>query len=273
MSEIMAAFPAADSAALIKVGRKTVYRTPDGDMNRVTTILEALPKPFLVPWAANIEREAVLTAAVEVYIDPNFEGGPGEFRKSIEDRLGTARQHQKALEKGAEVGSFIHDEIQRRTRIMLGLPAAPPQEMPEAAMLGVMAWEDWFGKSGLKPFRCEQVVWDKDSKTCGTIDLLAFNEAGDLGVIDYKSSKGIYDSHHVQVAKYVQMACNFTPVTFANICRLPKSLDDKLFSNTGEVFEVKPLGEMYDRTLSLGELLRAFEAARTIYTLLTEKPA
>lgn len=272
MSEILAAFPAADAAGLVKVGRKTVYRTPEGDMNRCTSILEALPKPFLVPWAAGLERAVVLEAAADVFIDPEFKGdGPAAFIEEVERRMGPARAHQKTLEEAADIGSKIHNEIQRRTRLMLDLPAAPAETLPDAATLAVMAWEDWFKSSGLRPFRSEQVVWDSATKVAGTIDLLAFNRDGRLGIVDYKSSKGIYDSHHVQVAKYVQMASNFAPIEWADIVRLPKRYDDPFLTTPGSAFEVKPLGTLYDRKLTVTELLRVFEAARTIYELTMQK--
>lgn len=274
MTLVDSGFPDASLAFLSKKGRKTMYQTPDGFMNRCTTILDALPKQrFLTDWAARIEREAVVFAATQVFGE-GFEGGPVQFAEAVEARLGPAREHQKALEKGGELGTFAHQEIQRQTHEMLGLSVGPPVDMPSESQLAVMAWREWYDESGLKPLRCEQVVWDAISKVAGTIDNLSMNADGHLIVLDYKTSKGIYDEHHVQVAKYVQMARNFGYVEGALIVRLPKTLDDRLLTTNvlgSKPIEVKELGDLYDRTLTLEQLLRVFDSAQAVYELMIQK--
>lgn len=272
MSEILAAFPAPEVAYLVKVGRKNLYRTPDGDFQRCTSILEALPKQrFLVPWAANLERQAVIEAAGAVMAE-GVEGGIPEFMGAIEAKLGWAREHQKKLTEGGDIGTAAHNEIQRRTRLLLGLPAGPEVALRDESLWAVMAWEDWFKTAGLKPLRCEQTVWDKASGVAGTVDLLAFNDAGELGIVDYKTSKGIYDDHHVQVAKYCQMAGNFAEIQWANIVRTPKNVADP-------EFEVKTLGDLSwtgkdgrrtEKHVTLEQLLSVYEAAHTIYKTFIE---
>ena len=147
---------------------------------------------------------------------------------------------------------------------MLGLTAGPEPVIRDEAMVAVMAWQDWWKGSGLRPFRCEQVVWDKGLMVAGTVDLLALDEGGRLGIVDYKTSKGIYDSHHIQVAAYAHMARNFAEIEWCQIVRIPKSLDDP-------AFEVKQLGVLYDRTLTEDQLMDVFRAAATVYRTLVEK--
>lgn len=263
MSATISAFPDPSVAGLQKVGRKTLYRTPDGDFPRVTSILDALPKPFLVPWAARVEREACLAAAGSVYAD-GVEGGVQDFLDAVEARLGPAKEHQKQMQKAADIGTAAHEEIQRQTRKMLGLQHGPEVDLPDGALVAVMAWQDWLKGSGLTPFRTEQTVWCKELECAGTIDLLAFDPAGRLGIVDYKTSKGLYDSHHVQVATYGALARNFAPIEWSLLVRIPKDINDP-------AFEVKELGQMYDRTLTPEELVDVFRAARVIYRALVEK--
>lgn len=247
------------SVAPIIGGRSRRYRTPDGDFPSVTTILRVLGlgTEGLIAWSAREERKAVLEACGDVFSE-GIEGGPGEFIAAVEERIGAARQHQKLLAKAAEVGTSIHQEIQRRTRKMLGLPTGIEPPLSDPALWAVMAWEDWLKNSGLRPVRCEQPVWDKEQRYAGTIDLLAYDAEGRLGIVDYKSSKGIYDDHHIQVAAYAHAAKNFAPIEWNTIVRVPKNTDDPSF-------ETRPLGKLYDRVLTEESLYRVFVGARMVY--------
>lgn len=273
MNELLAAFPDPGVAPIVKRGRKQVYATPDGDFPRVTSILEALAKPFLVPWAAKQERTAVLEAVSRVLeqegrwldraIEDLTDGKPraeivAYMVQAVEDELGPAKAHQKQVQEAADIGTAIHQEIQRRTHAMLKLPHAAEAPLRDEVTWAVMAWEDWIKSSGIRPFRCEQPVWSVRLGVAGTVDLLAFDSASRLGIVDYKSSKGIYDSHHVQVATYCEMASEFAPIEWAKIVRVPKNVEDP-------AFEVKDLGELYDRTLTHQELVNVFRAASLIH--------
>ena len=79
-----------------------------------------------------------------------------------------------------------------------------------------------------------------------------------------KTSKGVYDSHHLQVAAYLHAGRNFAPLRWAKIVRLPKKIDDPNF-------EVVPLGKLYDRTLTEEELMEAFRSCLTLHRLLVGK--
>lgn len=262
------------SATQMMAGRSRRYRTPDGEFPSVTTILKVLglATEGLIKWSANEERKAVLEACAEVFAE-GVDGGPAEFADAVEQRIGKARAHQKQLTKGAEVGSAIHQEIQRQTMMMLGGPVTMPGPMPDAAQLAVMAWSDWLKDSGLRPFRAEQTVWDAELGYAGTIDLLAYDPNDDLILADYKSSKGIYDDFHLQVGAYLKAARNFAPVKRAIIVRFPKDLSDPIFKTAGPPIEVKELGQMYDRTLTEEQLYHAFTGAKMAWDMLIRKDA
>lgn len=279
-------FPDPGTAFLVQKGRGQVYRTPKGDYKRVTSVLESLPKQrFLVPWAADKERAACLEAARIVvqetaFLDIARAGGETTqqlaqgFVASMEDHLGPAREHQKLKEKGGDIGGEIHEEIQRRTRAMLGLEPGPEFQIRPEALLAVMAWEDWLKGSKLRPVACEQVVWSDELEVGGTVDLFALDERDRLGIVDYKSSKAIYDEMHVQVATYCKCSRERgIPVEWAQFVRLPKTVDDPIFKNSGPPIETKPLGEMYSNSskkkiLTEEELMAVFSAAKVINSTL-----
>lgn len=255
------------SECVIVAGRSRKYRTPDGNVYpSVTTVLKVLGlgTEALIAWSARTERDAVLEACADVFAERDAQG-PAEFAALVEMRIGKAKQHQKLLAQGAEIGSQIHAEIQRRTALMLGQEAPAGVPLVDQAEVALMAWDDWLKTSGLKLYRAEQPVWDDELRAAGTIDALAYNDKGELGLIDYKSSRGIYDTHHVQVATYLKMARNFERLSWAKIVRLPKSLDDP-------AFEVKDLGEMYGgKTLTEEQLLNCFLGARMAFGALYEE--
>jgi len=256
-------FPAAGSVYLVKVGRRECYRTPHGDMKRTTNVLRALglKTEGLVRWSASVEREAMIAAAAEV-----FAGGQAEDVQSFIDliwaSLPAVKEGERRKTEAGDLGTSAHDEIRRRTLLMLGAPA--PAEMPlriEAAH-AVEAWERWMHDEQITPFLAEQPVYHAPSMTAGTIDLLAYDRHGRLGIPDYKTSKAIYPDHHVQVAHYCRMARQWAPIEWASIVRLPKNVND-------EAFEVVPLGHLDSkRTLTEEELHEVFDAANRVYDLL-----
>ena len=177
------------------------YETPDGLKPRVTTILKVLGlgTDALIRWSADLERDAVLEAAGDVYAHGEH-GTPDEFVSAVRARVGPARQHQRKLSKAADIGSSIHNMIQWTLKGELGEKQGPKPQMPEEAAWAFMAWKAWWAGARLVPVRIEQPVWT--DRYAGTVDLIARAEDGALEVWDWKSGKGIYESYHLQVAAY-----------------------------------------------------------------------
>lgn len=241
------------------------YKTPAGNLQRVTKFLKVLGlgTDALVKWSANTERAAVLEAAGETFAAGGHDGPP-EFIAAVEARIGPARQHQRLITKAGDIGTAAHELVAWTMKDMLGQAQGPRPVVGEASEWAFMAWEDWWKKSGLAPVRVEQPVWDVAEGYAGTIDLVAEHPTDGLGIIDLKTSKYIYDEHHLQVAAYMHAGRNYADLRWAKIVRVPKSTDDP-------AFEVRPLGQMYDRTLTEAQLMDCFRAAKTAYNLLVAK--
>ena len=124
-----------------------------------------------------------------------------------------------------------------------------------------MSFQDWFKESGLKVVRSEQPVWDLELGYAGTVDVIAQAPDGSLGVLDIKTSKGAYDTMHLQVAAYMHAARNWADIRWGKIVRVPKTSDETRI-------EVKDLGDMYGRKLTEGQLMEAFKAALTAWRVL-----
>ena len=55
-----------------------------------------------------------------------------------------------------------------------------------------LKFDDWTrGSTNMLPYRTEMIVWDKELKLCGSIDMLYENECGELELYDWKRCKEI----------------------------------------------------------------------------------
>ena len=242
------------------------YLTPDGPFPRVTGCLKVvgLGTEGLIKWSANTERAATLEAAGTVYSDRVAASShdPSDFVPAVEARLGAARQHQRILAKAGDIGHEIHGRIQwHLQREMVGA-VGPEPRLSSPAALAFSSWRAWWATAGIKPLRVEQVVWDPELEYAGTVDLIGEHE-GVPKVYDWKSSKGIYETMHMQVAGYIHAGRRWEPRLMpGEIVRLPKDADGSL-----EV-EVKPLGHLYGgKVRTYEELLDGFKAALTLHRL------
>ena len=52
-----------------------------------------------------------------------------------------------------------------------------------SALIGFMAWEDWWKDSGLKAVRSEQMLWDAEDESAGTLDLIAEDADGAMVLV------------------------------------------------------------------------------------------
>lgn len=234
----------------------------------VTSVLKILGTSTepLIRWSVGLEREACVLAARNVYkawINKNIQESPEQFSAVIESVLGKARAHQKALSKAGDIGTQVHAKIHWYLKMELGLEPGEMPTLSPPAQHAFTAWGEWWASSNLKAVRMEQPVWDVIHDYAGTIDFIAECPKRGLGLVDFKSSKGIYDEHHIQVAAYKRAAGNFGSLNWAEIVRLPK--------NAGESFgpdNVVALGDCYQRTLSEASLLKVFLGALSCYKTL-----
>lgn len=255
------AWPEPSSVSTFYRDSTAYYRTPEGEFGRTTAILKVagMGVEGLIKWSANSERAAVLEACGDV-VASGAPDSPAEFVAAVEVKLGKARSHQRILQKAGDIGSEIHKRIQWHLQNEMGLKTGPEPKLSEPAAIGFSSWRAWWVSAKLTPVRVEQPVWDPEWGYAGTIDLIARADDGVLEVWDWKSSNGVYDTHHLQLAAYIRAANRWDVVRPGSIVRLPKSASGSL-----EV-DVHELGHLYDgRRLSLGELLDGFKACLTLW--------
>lgn len=242
----------------------------------VTTVLGAIAKPALVPWAAKEERLAVMEAAADLYADTArlpHQLPRASYLLALDQRLGAAKAHTKALAKAADIGSAAHAKIEWLLKRALGQRVGPEPLVPAAAQLAVAAFEEWRAAVALEPLQVEQVVWSRTHAFAGTMDLLArlhtrrllevLRQQGPVApelaawlesretataLVDFKTGKAIYAEAHLQSAAYQRalLEMGHGRVDGGLIVRLQKAATDPGF----EVAVVPPARRLYPTFLA-----------------------
>jgi len=206
---------------------------------RVTRVLEAVPKPLLLRWAVNKEREMVMEAAADLHQHMKMEISRPSFLLTLGNQLGKTRAHQKLSQKALDIGKEIHKMVEWKTREMLGQNPGPVILNPSPpATLGYHAWLEWAEKAKFKPLLIEQRVISMTEEYAGTMDVYGEID-GRLTVVDYKSSKAVYPEAFLQNAAYQKALIEMEhgKPEQGLIIRLPKAegdpgLDPKKFTKS-----------------------------------------
>lgn len=225
------------------------------DFPSVTHILSCLAKPALINWAANLERELVMTASADLYEDAAALRTPlsrDAYLTTLHTRLGQVKAHRRSNDKAKEIGSQAHKAIEVALRRALG-QTVPEPRIGNEALWAYMAFDDWARAHAVRPVAIEQAVWSTLHGYAGTMDLLAHVD-GELALVDFKTSKAIYEESFLQnVAYQVAIAeMGHGLPTKGYILRLPKNTDDPAF----EVAEVPPLVELFPTFLAICQTWR-----------------
>lgn len=164
----------------------------------VTGILGASDdKQGLVPWAAKQTALAALglinskdtdgRTAADVLIASS---GEDAFVKAISNRNAWQR------DEAAKIGSEIHAMAEL---VVTGRPTPP---MDENIRGRVLAYADWWQRSGWKLRAAEALLVNPTAGYGGTLDLLCWDAAGKCVLADIKTGKNVYAQTALQLAAY-----------------------------------------------------------------------
>lgn len=200
--------------------------TIDGtEFPSVTTVLDCLGKgDALMHWAVGLAT---------TYIRQNR--GLGLSLDELLERA--AKNWMTAKNEAAGIGTEIHDLIE--LYIKEGQDAVGKYR-PEVTH-GFLAFLQWEKDHGVKWLQSEMQIVSQVHGYAGTLDAICIYE-GRPYVIDFKSSKGFYDTYGMQIAAYRKAAEEMGhTVEGTGILRLDKT--------TGEP-EFKDYSKDYDRDLT-----------------------
>lgn len=199
-------------------GRRTYVVPGVGDLVSVTTFLQAVPKPFLVGWAARKERELVIEAAVRLGT---------VTRATLTAALPASLAHETELDVAGELGSEAHALIEWWLRGEIG----PRPTARAGAEIAFRAARRWAESVHLEPIFCEQEVWSSEWGFAGTMDVFAwltYQGKRRRALVDWKTSKRYYPEHGLQNAAYVTALAEMghcDETVLGAIVQLPKDVD------------------------------------------------
>lgn len=234
-----------------KAGR--LYRLPDGTLvPGVTTALDVINKPALVPWAANAERQHCIQVAGETFNrllnSDEVNTGDGltfpemetRFGQQLRENLGKQKAHHRLMRQAADIGSETHSAIERWIKEKLGQSVGPMPQISEPALVAFMAFEDWAKKNQFEPLAAEVMVFDPVQDYAGTLDWVA-RIKGVLVVGDWKTGAAIYPEAILQNSAYIsalRKQLKIEEPIHGVIVRFPKKIEDV---KTDEPFQIRPI--------------------------------
>ena len=228
----------------LEFDEKKHYYSVDGEYApSVTTILDSIAKPALVPWAANEGAKFFISHVHEgMKVEDMAKGIRGAYRTSS----------GSALNIGMEVHKWCEEAILWK----LGKGEAPlPLERTESKN-AINAFREWVKANDVEWLTVEEKVYHRGHKYAGTVDATAIIN-DEYCVIDFKTSGAIYSAYHLQCAAYAKAIEDMRgkEVDKAYVLRFDKK--------TGE-FEAGSSVEIQDNFIAFLGFLEGYSRLRTL---------
>lgn len=209
----------------IKVGDKTCrfdekkhqYKVDGQVVPGTTSITGVIDKSYaLIWWAVNEARDYILD-----------EMEPGKAYDEVEiDELaqGARLAHKRSSGKALAIGTVVHTYAENWIKAQLNGTEEPEMPANDQAQESAIEFLDWVEENDIEFLTSEQMVYHPMFGYAGTYDAKAIVN-GDLLVIDFKTSKGIYDEYYLQSVAYMRAEQQRTgeDIDGIAIARFPKS--------------------------------------------------
>lgn len=167
------------------------YKVDDEIVYGVTSITDVLHKPALMYYAVNCGIN---------HLEDNWEPGE-EDEISKKELLEQAKRAHKDISRNAtDIGGELHDWAEHHFNSDMEDKGEPKNESLKRAARALLKWEQ---KHDIEVIDTERKVFSKKHWYAGTLDLVAKID-GKLTVLDFKTSKSIYNNYYMQVAAYAQ---------------------------------------------------------------------
>jgi hypothetical protein len=207
----------------------------------VTSILSQMEKPALISWASNCAVDHI-AENIKTIQNPS---GPHVVDHVLRD----ARQaFRHAGDKAKGIGTMVHDAIEQYVKGGKDAIGEVPTEVENS----LLAFYDWEAKNHVVWEESELTLFNTKDGYCGTCDAVA-TVNGVRYLVDFKTSKAVYDEYRLQLAAYREAYNLMFPDKYLEhvaVLRLDKA--------TGEP-------EWRDLDSNLLHNLRTFKVLTTLY--------
>tara|TARA_Y100000310_G_scaffold344943_1_gene460661 strand:- start:4428 stop:5186 length:759 start_codon:yes stop_codon:yes gene_type:complete len=186
----------------------TVQGDPEVDgleLPNVTTLTNVLDKPALVGWAERVGiaamREQVKeTLTTRVIVHPTDEW----LDNCAANAKGATRRE---VDVAADKGTSIHALIEEVIKGVL-IPVIPPEYQQPIANFVL-----WYNNSNIATLEFSEVmVYSAKYRYAGTVDAVGRTKDGQLILLDWKTSNGLYKETALQLAAYCQAYCEMNGI-------------------------------------------------------------
>lgn len=189
-------------------GRRYVIKDEAGEaqtLPSVTTILGALPKGGLEWWGFKLGVNAGID--LQGFAE---QSGSSISGMTIDEAYDLAKKTEyspyRALKAAGARGTDVHAvaEVLLRTGKLDDLPADTKAD--EGYVDALVKWHTEFSVDEWEMVAVEELLFSQEYGYAGQSDLIARKPDGTIVVGDFKTSKGIYLSHHLQAVAYEHAA-------------------------------------------------------------------
>jgi hypothetical protein len=156
----------------------------------VTTILGILDKHALINWGINCALN---------HVRDNRHRLEGHGLENVLEEARTA--HKDTSKDATDIGSLVHDAIEAYLKGDTDPADSLHYSGPEEAVNCVNAFVSWYNDNEVKPIELEKKIINEEIGYGGRMDFLGYVN-GKLTILDWKTSKAIYDEYRYQVGAY-----------------------------------------------------------------------
>ncbi|KUF18855.1 hypothetical protein [Streptomyces silvensis] len=178
-------------STLTRGGSRFYVHPDDGAIKvpGVTTVVGQLPKDFLTFWAAKTAAEAAVNnwdlISQLIKRDP---AGAIDFLKNA---------HRRESKAAADLGSAAHDLFERLCRG----ETINPRHVHVDVKKHVAHFAEFLQVTQPEFVHLEECVWSDEHEYAGSFDAIAVID-GETVILDWKTSKSVYDSVALQLSAY-----------------------------------------------------------------------
>lgn len=200
----------------------------------VTGITGVVGAEALIWWSARCAAEywqGIIKPGEEIYFDE------ADIDKHVSASI---RAHKDEKDRAATIGSTVHEWIKNYTHDKIAgkyVDLKYPANIE--AKRAVISFLEWVEENTVEFHESEQIAYSRANNYIGRFDVTATIN-GDLGIVDYKTSGGMYFNYYWQVAGYRHAKTEETGQDYPGSCILHIPKDGgivKQYSMTPEIYE------------------------------------